>query len=107
MKEKKKFKVLKEWLWIDYNSLDNVLFEQNLLVTRLREENQTLKDKIEFLTNCIDDRDKSIELLKEKIKKMEKAEERFFELMKNYVMNKKEDKDLETLDDLIKMRTDL
>lgn len=61
------------------------------------EEYKTLKDKIEFLTNCLDDRDKSIELmkqenneLKEKIKNMEKAEERFFELMKNYVMNKKD-----------------
>lgn len=60
---KKKFKVLKEWLWIDYNSLDNALFEQNLLITRLREENEALKDKIEFLTKCLDDRDKSITLM--------------------------------------------
>ncbi len=73
-------------------------------IEELEEENRTLKDKIEFLTNCLDDRDKSIELmkegnkklkeenneLKEKIKNMEKAEKRFFELMKNYVMNKKD-----------------
>ena len=37
------------------------------------EENKTLKDKIEFLTSCLDDRDKSIELMKEEIKKL-KAE---------------------------------
>ena len=66
-------------------------------IKELEEKNQTLKDKIEFLTNCLDDRDKSIAImqeennkLKEKIKNMEKAEEKFFELMKNYVMNKKD-----------------
>ena len=66
-------------------------------IKELEEKNQTLKDKIEFLTNCLDDRDKSIAImqeennkLKEKIKNTEKAEEKFFELMKNYVMNKKD-----------------
>lgn len=77
MKGKKKFKVLKEWLWIDYSSLDNVLFEQNLLVTRLREENQTFKDKIEFLTNCLDDRDKSIEIMKEENKELKEKLEKW------------------------------
>ena len=48
-KSKKKFKVLKEWLWIDYYSLDNALFEQNLLMTRLREENKKLEEKYERL----------------------------------------------------------
>ena len=71
-KPEKKFKVLKEWLWIDLYSLDNALFKQNLLVERLREENNTLKDKIEFLTKCLDDRDKSIELMKEELDKWEK-----------------------------------
>ena len=33
----------------------------------LREENSTLKANIEFLHQCLDDREKSIELLKEKI----------------------------------------
>ena len=74
-KPKKKFKVLKEWLWIDLYSLDNALFEQNLLVERLREENKTLKDKIEFLTKCLDDRDKSIELLKEELEQYKKQYE--------------------------------
>jgi len=41
-------------------------------VERLREENNTLKDKIEFLTKCLDDRDKSIELMKEELDKWEK-----------------------------------
>jgi len=59
----KKFKVLKEWLWIDLHSLDETLWQQNLLIARLREENETLKDKIEFLTQCLDDRDKSIVLI--------------------------------------------
>lgn len=74
-KPKKKFKVLNEWLWIDLYSLDNALFEQNLLVGRLREENKTLKDKIEFLTKCLDDRDKSIELLKEELEQYKKQYE--------------------------------
>lgn len=74
-KPKKKFKVLKEWQWIDLYSLDNALFEQNIFVTRLREENKTLKDKIEFLTKCLDDRDKSIELLKEELEQYKKQYE--------------------------------
>lgn len=52
--ENKRLKVEKrelEYLW-DINE-------------ELKEENQTLKDKIEFLHQCLDDRDKSIELLKE------------------------------------------
>ena len=74
------------------------------VILALEQENETLKDNVEFLHSCLDDRDKSIELmkeenkklkeenneLKEKIKNMEKAEKRFFELMKNYVMNKKD-----------------
>ena len=39
-------------------------------IDKLEEENKTLKDKIEFLTKCLDDRDKSIELLKEENKKL-------------------------------------
>lgn len=35
-----------------------------------REENETLKDNIEFLHQCLDDRDKSIEVLKEENKKL-------------------------------------
>lgn len=57
--------MLEEWQWIDLYSLDEVLWQQNLFVTRLREENATLKDKIEFLTKCLDDRDKSITIMKE------------------------------------------
>jgi len=83
---KKKFKILKEWLWIDYNSLDNALFEQNLLMTRLREENQTLKDKIEFLTNCLDDRDKSIELMKEENKKIKEKLEKWEKDYKEWII---------------------
>ena len=30
---------------------------------KLKEEKETLKDKIEFLTQCLDDRDKSIALM--------------------------------------------
>lgn len=41
------------------------LDKMNKYIDKLEEENRTLKDKIEFLTNCLDDRDKSIELLKE------------------------------------------
>lgn len=52
-KSKKKFKVLKEWLWIDYYSLDNALFEQNLLMERLRAENIELREDNERLENEI------------------------------------------------------
>ena len=45
-----------------------ILNEQYRRVRKLEEENQTLKDKIEFLTKCLDDRDKSIELLKWELK---------------------------------------
>ena len=42
-------------------------------IKELEEKNQTLKDKIEFLTNCLDDRDKSIELMKERIRFLEQC----------------------------------
>ena len=35
---------------------------------KLERENKTLKDKIEFLTNCLDDRDKSIAIFQEEKK---------------------------------------
>ena len=53
--------------------LDNYYWEWKSIrdkITELEEENQTLKDKIEFLTNCLDDRDKSIELMKEENKNL-------------------------------------
>jgi len=89
--ENKKLKVLKEWQWIDLYSLDNALFEQNIFVTRLREENKTLKDKIEFLTKCLDDRDKSIELMKEELECYKKQYEH--SMWEDYI-----DKDLYDLD---------
>lgn len=70
-KPEKKFKVLNEWLWIDLYSLDNALFEQNLLVERLREENKTLKWNVEFLHRCLDDREGSLELMKEENERLE------------------------------------
>lgn len=36
----------------------------------IEEENQTLKDNVEFLHSCLDDRDKSIEIMKEENKKL-------------------------------------
>jgi len=39
-------------------------------IEELEEENRTLKDKIEFLTNCLDDRDKSIAIIQEENKKL-------------------------------------
>lgn len=52
------------------SSMRWLLNEQYKRVKELKEENKTLKDKIEFLTKCLDDRDKSIELMKEEIKKL-------------------------------------
>ena len=42
-------------------------------IAELEEENQTLKDNVEFLHSCLDDRDKSIELMKEKIRFLEQC----------------------------------
>ena len=36
---------------------------------KLEEENRTLKDNIEFLHQCLDDRDKSIAIMKEELSK--------------------------------------
>ena len=66
----------------------------------LRDKEEEIKKLKSDLSLVIKERDDNIKQnikLKEKIKKMEKAEERFFELMKNYVMNKKEYKDLEQI----------
>ena len=49
-----------------------LLNEQYNKVAKLREENQTLKDNVEFLHSCLDDRDKSIELMKEELDKIKK-----------------------------------
>ena len=54
-----------------------------LEIQELEEENKTLKDKIEFLTNCLDDRDKSIELMKEKNKKLEDSLELLLWLLRD------------------------
>ena len=37
---------------------------------KLEEENKTLKDNVEFIHSCLDDRDKSIEIMKEENKKI-------------------------------------
>ena len=41
-------------------------------IVELEEENQTLKDNVEFLHSCLDDRDKSIEIMKEELDKIKK-----------------------------------
>ena len=55
--ENKKLKVI-----IENNDLEQKADWKH--IEELEEENGTLKDKIEFLTQCLDDRDKSIELMK-------------------------------------------
>ena len=47
-----------------------ILNEQYRKVRKLEEENATLKDNIEFLNQCLDDRDRSIALLQEENKKL-------------------------------------
>ena len=66
-----------ERMWIEYQRINwkeyvSLRRYYNLLCKckALEEENKSLKDKIEFLTNCLDDRDKSIELMKEENKKL-------------------------------------
>ena len=64
-------------VYVDTKNLSREQLEQ-LLIDK-EQENKTLKDKIEFLTKCLDDRDKSIELMKEENKKLK---ERIKELEK-------------------------
>lgn len=45
-----------------YDFIDKIQ-RQDKYIEYIEEENKTLKDKIEFLTNCLDDRDKSIALM--------------------------------------------
>ena len=47
-----------------------------LEIQDLEKENKTLKDKIEFLTSCLDDRDKSIAIMQEENKKLKKKTEK-------------------------------
>ena len=49
---------------------DMIMSEQREEIKKLKEENKTLKDNIEFLHQCLDDRDKSIEIMKEKLDKL-------------------------------------
>ena len=53
-----------EWKWLS-KDMQEVIWAYEEEIKKLKEENETLKDKIEFLTQCLDDRDKSIELMKE------------------------------------------
>jgi predicted nucleic acid-binding Zn-ribbon protein len=62
--------IIYEFNWVQYVSATTY--------AKLREENKTLKDNVEFLHSCLDDRDKSIQYaeeenkkLKEKIKRLE------------------------------------
>ena len=56
-------------VYVDTENLSREQLEQ-LLIDK-EEEIWTLKANVEFLHSCIDDRDKSIELMKDKINKLE------------------------------------
>ena len=78
LKEDNRFltKISKEYM--EKENIVEVTEFTELYKDDLEQENQTLKDKIEFLTNCLDDRDKSIELMKEENKKLKgKVKEAF------------------------------
>ena len=47
------------------------------IILAYEEENKTLKDKIEFLTSCLDDRDKSIAIMKEELDKFSEAYKKY------------------------------
>lgn len=55
-------------VYVDTENLSREQLEQ-LLIDK-EQENKTLKDNVEFLHSCLDDRDNSIELMKEEIKKL-------------------------------------
>jgi hypothetical protein len=54
-------------------------YEQNRKIIKLEEEIRTLKNKIEFLTICLDDRDKSIALTKKENRKLEEENKKLKE----------------------------
>jgi len=62
-------------VYVDTENLSREQLEQ-LLIDK-EEENKTLKDKIEFLTKCLDDRDKSINLMEFRLNKLEDVKELF------------------------------
>lgn len=52
--------------WEDKTYVDALCWK----VAQLEEENRTLKDNVEFLHSCLDDRDKSIAIMQEENKKL-------------------------------------
>ena len=80
-------------MWPDYEKLEEICstyqksaYEKGLIIKEQEESIKTIKDKIEFLTKCLDDRDKSIELLKEERDKWRGKYNRLkseFNLLKN------------------------
>jgi len=59
--------IIYEFNWVQYVSATTY--------AKLREENKTLKDNVEFLHSCLDDRDKSIAIMQEENKKLKKENE--------------------------------
>lgn len=70
-------------VYVDTENLSREQLEQ-LLIDK-EQENKTLKDNVEFLHSCLDDRDNSIELMKEEIKKLKSREEKLMAYYKWYV----------------------
>jgi hypothetical protein len=50
----------------------------------LEEENKTLKDNVEFLHSCLDDRDKSIAIMQEENKKLKEKVSELEDVSKDY-----------------------
>jgi chromosome segregation ATPase len=56
----------------------------------LEEENETLKDNVEFLHSCLDDRDKSIAIMQEENKKLRECNKSQSEVINNVFIPQKE-----------------
>ena len=65
-----------------------LVFEKNKRITELEEENRTLKDNVEFLHSCLDDRDKSIAIMQEENEKLklhiEAKDKAYMDLLADY-----------------------
>lgn len=70
------------------DTIDRILEQKNEQIKQLEEENKTLKDNVEFLHSCLDDRDKSIAIMQEENDKLkihiEAKDKAYMDLLADY-----------------------
>lgn len=64
------------WAWT--LEINWVLYSADEYITLLEEANETLKDNVEFLHSCLDDRDKSIQYTEEENKRLKAEKDKLY-----------------------------